>query len=112
MKSLSNGKLLFAVFTFICFSKLSNAQQTFSLGHRPQQLDSLVQLNSLACLRIADLCGYLSGEKRVYVAIWNKSANADMLVRFAMNEKDLRKTVNEMKGRGYRPGRISVIDVN
>jgi hypothetical protein len=106
------AKLLLAIFIFISISNLSIGQESLTLWLRPQQLDSLVQSKARADLRLVDLSGYLSGEKIVYVAIWNKSANADMQVRFEMKEKDFKKTVNEMKGRGYRPGRISSIDVN
>lgn len=63
-------------------------------------------------MRLADLSVYNSGGSETYAAIWDKKASPGWVAKHAMDENGYQSQVTTQKQAGFRPGRISIADIN
>ncbi len=86
------------------------ARHNMSSTEYQQEFDKYVGQKKM---RLADVSGYSMNGKATYAAIWTSTTTGpDWTARHAMNEAQYQAAVTEMKGKGYRPNRISAFAVN
>jgi hypothetical protein len=104
------GKLV-ATFILTLLVLVCRAQE-LTMYIAPAAFDSIALTKAKAGYRLADLASFEYSNKEYYTAIWNKTADPEVLPRLSMDEKTFERTVKEMKEKGYRPGRSSVAIIN